>query len=69
MLGEARGERGRAGPAAGALNAQADREQPLDDLVVQVAGDPVAVHDDVQFAAGGLAFGVPQGQRGLVGER
>ena len=33
----------RAGDPGGVLQGQADREEPLDDQVVQVAADPVAV--------------------------
>ena len=51
-----------------ALQAQAGGEDPLDDVVVQVAGDPVAVLDHVGPADGLLPGGEVQRQRGLIGE-
>ena len=39
----------------GALQRQPDREQSLDDVVVQIAGDPVAIGQDVEFAHLALA--------------
>jgi hypothetical protein len=50
------------------LQPQPDREQPLDDLVVQVAGDPVAVFEDGQPLPVVLRAGELQGHRGLPGE-
>ena len=46
-----------------------DGEQSLDDVVVQVAGDAVAVGEHVEFAHPALSGGQLPGQRGLVGER
>jgi hypothetical protein len=51
-----------------ALQAQAGGEDPLDDVIVQVAGDPVAVLGHVAPAEQLLAGGQVQGQGGLVGE-
>ena len=51
-----------------ALHAESDREQALDDVVVQVPGDPVAVGQDVEFAHLTLSGGQLPGQRSLIGE-
>jgi hypothetical protein len=53
----------------GALHRQADREKSLDDVVVQIPGDPVPVGEHFQFAARRLILRPVQRQRGLVGER
>ena len=49
--------------------AHAGGEQPLDHVVVQIAGDPVAVGEHVELALGALLLGELQRQRGLLGER
>ena len=57
-----------AGVRHGALQLHAGGEQPLDDHVVQVPGDPLAVlqhHQQLAFLLGAGAF---QGERGLAGE-
>ena len=56
-------------PRDGALQGEPDGEQPLDHVVVQVAGDAVAVGEHVEFAHPALRAGQLPGQRGLVGER
>jgi hypothetical protein len=43
VLGQPRGHGGGLRPTVGALHSQADREQPLDDMAVQVRGDAVPV--------------------------
>ncbi len=58
-----------ADPAAGPLQLEAGREQPLDDQVVQVPGDPVAVGDQHQLLPVRDGLGTVEGQPGLVGER
>ena len=60
---------GRPRPRDRALQRQPDREEPLDDVVVKVARDPVTVGQDVEFAHPTLRSGELPGQRGLVGER
>ena len=52
-----------------ALQLQTGGEQPLDDVVVQVAGDPVAVGEHVELALGPVLLPQLQSQRGLLGER
>lgn len=53
---------------ADALQAQTDREDPLDHQVVQVAGDPVAVFEHRQaLPVGGLPAEL-HSQRGMPGE-
>ena len=51
-----------------ALQRQSDGEEPLDDVVVQVARDPVTVGQNVEFAHPTLRRGELPGQRRLVGE-
>ena len=50
------------------LQRQARGEDPLDHVVVQVAGDAVAVLVDVELAGEPLPGGHVQGDGGLVGE-
>ena len=56
-------------PRDGALQREAHGEQALDDVVVQVAGDAVAVGEHVELAHPALRAGQLPGQGGLVGER
>ena len=60
---------GRTASRRGALECQADREQPLDHQVVQVPADPVAVLEDGQPAAVVARLGDLHRERGLVGVR
>ena len=60
---------GRPRPRDRALQRQADGEQSLDHVVVQVACDAVAVGQDVEFPQMALSGGQLPGQRSLVGER
>ena len=48
------------GPALSAVQRQADGEKLLDDVVMQVLGDPVPVGEDFQFSSGGLVRGAFQ---------
>ena len=57
-----------AGDPGGVLQRQPDREQPLDDQVVQVAADPVAVLEHRQPGPIVLGQGDLQHQRHLLGE-
>jgi len=50
----------------GALQGKSDGEEPLDDVVVEVPRDPVAVRQDVELAHPALRAGQLPGQRGLV---
>ena len=59
---------GRACSRNGSLQCEADGEQALDDVIVQVAGDAVAVGQDVELAHLALRAGQLPRQRGLVGE-
>ncbi len=59
---------GSAGPRDGALKREADGEQPLDHVVVQVAGDAVAIGEDVELTHPALRGGQLPRQRRLVGE-
>ena len=54
--------------AADALEPQAGGEEPLDDDVVEVAGDPLAVGDHRELLAVGERLGAVERQRDLVGE-
>ena len=67
-VGEARLHLRRAGPRDRALQGQTRGEQSLDDMVVQVAGDPFAVGDHVEFAHPMLGAGQLPGQGRLIGE-
>ena len=61
-------DRAAAGHRRDALQLQAGGEEPLDDDVVEVAGDALAVGDHRQLLAVGERLGAVQGQRRLVGE-
>ena len=50
----------------GALQGKSDGEEPLDDVVVEVPRDPVAVRQDVELAHPALRAGQLPGQRGLA---
>ena len=52
----------------GALQRQAGGEQSLDDVVVKIPRDPIAVCDHVEFAHPALGVGQLPGQCRLVGE-
>ena len=67
-LADARAHLGHDGPALGALQHHAGGEQPLDDEIVQVTGDPVAVLVDREPLPVALGVGQHQRQRGLRGE-
>ncbi len=69
VLGQPVSHRGGLHAAVGALHGHADREQPLDDMVVQIPGDPIAVGQHVALPARRQRFGPLQRQRGLIGER
>ena len=60
---------GGAGARDGALQREPDREQPLDHMVVQVAGDAVTVGQYVEFTQSPLCGGQLPRQRRLVHER
>lgn len=51
------------------LQSQANREEPLDDMVMEVTGDTIPVGQYVEFAHPTLRSGQLPSQRGLVGER
>ena len=53
----------------GSLQREPDREQPLDDVVVQVSRDPVPVGQYIEFTHPALRRGQLPGKRRLVGER
>ena len=48
-LGEPVAHIGAARPRNGALQSQADREQPLDHVVVQIAGNAVTIAEHIDF--------------------
>ena len=50
-------------------NGKSDREEPLNDMVVQIAGDAIAVGQDVQLTHSSLRYRQLPGQCGLIGER
>ena len=52
-----------------ALQLQAGGEQPLDDVVVHIAGDPVPVGEHVELALGPVLLPQFEREGGLVGER
>ena len=52
-----------------ALQLQTGGEQPLDDVVVQIAGDPVPVGEHVELALGPVLLPQLERERGLLGER
>jgi hypothetical protein len=66
--GQSGAEGGVAGHGGGALDGEAGVEQLLEDLVLEVAGDPASVLELAQPGAVGAGVGQPQGQRRLVGE-
>ena len=56
-------------PPHRALQLQAAGEQPLNDMIVQIPGDPVTVGEHIQLTLGPVLLPQLQRQRGLVGER
>ena len=56
------------GQARDALQAQAGREEPLDDVIVQIGGDPVTLVEHRGPALLGAGLGQLDGHRGLGGE-
>ena len=60
---------GRTRARDGALQRKSDREEPLNDMVVQIAGDAIAVGQDVQLTHPALRYRQLPGQRRLIGER
>ena len=59
---------GRSRPRDGPLQGKPDGEKSLDDVIVQISSDTVAVGEHVEFARHALRGGQLPGKRCLVGE-